>query len=282
MADIFAPAKVNLFLDVIARRDDGYHELKTAFLAVDLCDMIRVEEGEAGFFVEGPFADSAPATEENLVYTALRELEAEAGRGFPPLSIHLVKNIPVFAGLGGGSSDAAAMIRLLDKMFVLGLGEERLMRVAARVGSDCAFFIRPGVAMARGRGEVLSPLLERDFAILILLPAFTVSTREAYASLRPEMLGERSDAEGLVRWLEGGALEARLYNTFEAGLAERYPELAEMRLWLERQGAVLARLSGSGSATFGVFTDKEKRDRACRNVPGGWRGFACGTYGGSA
>ncbi len=308
MNSIFAPAKINLFLDVLGRRPDGYHDLHTAFCAVDLCDELTIEfvgrREDSGwlairqFTVEGPFANGTPADARNLVWRALdqallivKQQNARFwDRFYPRFDLRLVKNIPHGAGLGGGSSDAAAALLLFRRIVRqlltegglpdLDLDPKELRRVATALGSDVPFFLKGGMAEATGRGELLGPLPTRELILLIVKPAFSISTVDAYRALRPEMLGPASDAYGLRRWLGRETEEFPvLNNTFERALDPVYPELRTIREAMMEHGALLARLSGSGSASFGLFPDTASRDQAHEALRGSHACFPCRSLG---
>lgn len=275
MIQLFAPAKINLFLDILARRADGFHDLHTVFLAVDLCDELEIEATGAGDLairtmdVDGPYAEGITADRNNLVARAVDIFRVEYGDpvSLGGLRVRLTKNIPHGAGLGGGSSDAAAMITFLGRES--GIEPARLYSTAARLGSDCAFFLGAPCAEGRGRGEILTPWPVRDLPILIAIPSFAISTAAAYGALRAEMLGSQSDAEGLHQWLEGKRIDTpKLCNTFEQALDLLHPELPIIRDTMAANGAMVARLSGSGSASFGIFPDEETRDAAARALTG--------------
>lgn len=275
MIELFAPAKINLFLDILARRADGFHDLHTVFLAVDLCDVIHIEPTGVGTLgievleIDGPYSAGIQADRKNLLSRAVDLFGEQFGdpARLGRLRVRLTKNIPHGAGLGGGSSDAAAMIAFLGRES--GIEAERLYSTAARLGSDCAFFLGPPCAEGRGRGEILTPWPLRDFPILIAVPDFAVPTVAAYQALKPDMLGAQSDAEGLHQWLEGDRIDTpRLCNTFEQALDPVHPALPEIRSLMSATGALVARLSGSGSASFGIFPDEEARASAVQALAG--------------
>lgn len=290
MAEIDAPAKVNLFLDILRRRADGYHDLHTVFLAIDLADRVELvpcgEEPRPGgapllreVVVSGPQGKGVPAGGGNLAARALVLFEEATGRRLPSLRLRLHKEIPSGAGLGGGSSDAAASLLLANALLGHPLEREALEGLAARLGSDCPFFLLGGAAEATGRGEALAPFPARDLALLLILPAFSIATPAAYARLDPRALGPRSDVEGLRRWMRGeSAVLPALHNHFEEALDPLHPELPWIRRFLLEHGALFARLSGSGSATFGVFPDAGSRDEALRHVPDPWRALAANAH----
>ncbi|HET9985467.1 MAG TPA: 4-(cytidine 5'-diphospho)-2-C-methyl-D-erythritol kinase [Longimicrobiales bacterium] len=251
-----AAAKLNLHLSVLAREADGFHQLETVFCALELADDLDVELGEPGvrLVVDGP--DLGPL-DRNLVHrAAVAYFEAA---GLPAaVDVRLVKRVPAGAGLGGGSSDAAATLRALDQLHGAALGAERLLQLAARLGSDVPFFLADAaLALAWGRGERLLALPEPPRApVLLAVPPFAVSTPEAFRALDehraaawvPEPRVHR--AATFQTWT---ALAARATNDFEPVLFQRYPVLPALKAALLDAGAELALLTGSGSALFGIF-----------------------------
>jgi 4-diphosphocytidyl-2-C-methyl-D-erythritol kinase len=273
-----APAKINLYLDILRRRDDGFHELATLFANVALSDRLvleRLPEGspEAGVSVDGPFAEGVPTDGRNLAWRAVERVCGVAGVA-ARFRLHLTKNIPHGAGLGGGSSDAAAALRLAN----LGLGTPldggMLHRLAAELGSDCAYFLEPGPAIGRGRGEQLErlPCGREPLPCLLVLPGFAVSTREAYQRLDPAKFGAVSDEAAWRRWMaDPGAPTPAPHNHFEAALDQSHPELGAIRSALRKRGAFAALLSGSGSASWGLFDSESARDAAADSLAGTYR-----------
>lgn len=251
-----APAKLNLHLSVLAREADGFHQLETVFCALELADELDVELGEPGIRLVVDRPDLGPL-DRNLVHrAAVAYFEAAGLHG--GVDIRLAKRIPAGAGLGGGSSDAAATLRALDQLHGATLGAERLIQLAARLGSDVPFFLADAaLALAWGRGERLLPLPEPPRApVLLAVPPFAVSTPEAFRALDehraaawvPEPRVHR--AATFQTWT---ALAARATNDFETVLFERYPVLPVLKAALLDAGAELALLTGSGSALFGIF-----------------------------
>jgi 4-diphosphocytidyl-2-C-methyl-D-erythritol kinase len=249
------PAKVNLVLRVVGRRPDGYHEIVTVFQAVDLWDTLWAETADSlTFTVEG---DAVESGESNLVVRAARLLQAECtqarGRG---ATLRLTKRIPVGAGLGGGSSDAAGTLLLLTRLWGLSLGPSELETLAARLGSDVPFFLHGGTALGRGRGERvdrLPPLPERP--LLLGHPPFGLSTPEVYAALRAPLTVGTADVTVpslFVKFAEGNDF-ALAGNDLEVAVFEMRAELATFRDSLSQMGAELALVSGSGSTVFGLF-----------------------------
>lgn len=259
---IAAPAKINLFLDLLARRPDGYHDLCTLFAEVGLADRLTLQPADEGRLrVVGPYDDGVPADERNLVWKAMDLMQAE-----PSVGICLEKNVPHGAGLGGGSADAAAALVLLNALRTQPLPPAELEALASKLGSDCTFFVRTGPAMGTDRGTRLEPVtLARPVPSLLVLPEFPISTREAYGRITPAMLGPRSDAAAWIHWCaDPTGPPPQGANTFEEALFPAFPELAAILADLRGAGAIYARLSGSGSACFGLFASNIARDAAAR------------------
>ncbi len=260
-------AKLNIGLNIVGRRADGYHDIETVFYPIPLCDELEIEEADAdSFSLSGiPIVgnvEGSPATmgaqgfgnvEQNLVVKAVSLLRSE-GFGIPPLSIRLEKNIPSGAGLGGGSSDAAFTVRMLNEMFTLGLSTEEMKRMVATLGADCAFFIEAKPAYAEGIGDVLSPI-ELDLSGLFLVlvkPDDVVSTREAYSRTTPHVpqLSLREAVRcDITAWRD------TVVNDFEQSVFPLHPEIAALKQSLYEQGAVYASMSGSGSSVFALFRE---------------------------
>lgn len=281
-----APAKVNLFLRVLGRDASGYHAIETLFAALDLHDTLRVrrtDSAEVELTVEGPY-DPGPPEDNLAVRAAEAYLERTGGRGAPGVEIVLRKAIPPGAGLGGGSSDAAAVLRALDRLHGGPLGPEGLVRAAGELGSDVPFFLASApLALAWSRGDrllSLPPLPGRP--VVVVLPSFRISTPEAYAALDRRRTadgagegtgpGAGGPDRGRSRMLELGALSSwervttLAGNDFHAVVAERHPVIDELRGALEAEGARPCLLAGSGSALFGVFDDPELAEAAGRRL----------------
>ena len=280
-----AYAKINLGLKVLDRRPDGYHDILSVFQTVDLCDSLRFEPLAAGCTEIVCSGLPVPSGPENLVHRAVEVLRAATGvrKG---VRVFLEKRIPMGAGLGGGSSDAAAALRVLNRSWSLALSRGELHRLAGRLGSDVFFFLNPGTAVVSGRGEQVRyvPWAEEVFYLLVN-PGFEVSTQWAYRNLKIG-LTERSAYISFMGSTEGREIRAsRLFacleNDFMPLLAATYPEVERIRSALDRYGPLACSLSGSGSTLYGVFRDAKQSREAeaglrdlgyqvvlCRPVPG--------------
>ena len=243
---LFPNAKINLGLHVIRKRSDGYHDIETLFYPVPgLCDVLELVHAER-FEMH---CHNAEIEGENLCEKAWRLLAARYD--IPPVAIHLYKKIPMGAGLGGGSADAAFTLTGLNAMFGLNLPKEDLAGLAASLGSDCAFFIYNRPMMAQGRGEVLTPVdFSLDRPLRIFPQPVFVSTRDAYAGITP-----REPARSILDVLKHPVEEWKelLVNDFEETVFAKHPSLAQAKASLYDEGAVYAAMSGSGSALFAIY-----------------------------
>lgn len=255
----FPCAKINLGLNIVEKRNDGYHNLQTVFLPVQLCDALEIKTMSEKFpsdmncdlKVSG---DEICCNEaDNLVVKAYNLLAADYE--IPRIHAHLYKRIPSQAGLGGGSSDAAFMLKLLDQRFRINAGNAELEKYAARLGADCPFFINAEPAYAEGIGEILSPVEITDntlsgYTLVIVKPQVSVSTKEAFAGITPRM-PEVSCREIVAMPIE--QWKGLLTNDFEESVFTQYPELHDIKNKLYEAGAAYAQMSGSGSSIFGIF-----------------------------
>ena len=251
-----ANCKINLGLDILRRRDDGFHDLETVMIPVpEVFDVVEVNrmEGCSLFEQEGLTVDCN--AENNLCMKALRLMQRLYGVG--GAHIRLEKRVPFGAGLGGGSSDATAVILALNEIYELGLSEERLIEVAAMIGSDTAFFVRNTPQLCTGRGEKMEPIelpLQGKY-LAIAKPAEGVSTKEAYSGVKPAVPEVRL-AEALQRPIE--EWQGVVKNDFEPHIFVAHPAIAELKKEMLDAGAVYASMSGSGSAVFGIFENRPK------------------------
>lgn len=248
----FANCKINLGLDVLARREDGFHDIQTVMVPVGgLCDVVEIVPANgagAGFTQSGLTVDCTDAN--NLCLRAYRLMQERYGVG--SVRIHLHKAVPFGAGLGGGSADAAFTIKGIDRVFGLGLATEEMEAVAAELGSDTAFFVRNEPQLASGRGEMLTPypVALAGKRVVVVKPPFGVSTAEAYGGIKPAM-----PETPLTERLAGdiGTWRGTVANAFEPHIFAAYPLLAELKQALYDEGAVYASMSGSGSAVYAIF-----------------------------
>lgn len=256
---LWAPAKVNLYLEVLRKRADGYHEIRTVLQHVDLCDEIRIMGRAQEISVES-VGLSCPTGEENLVHRAaalfLKTTGIRTG-----VRVQIVKRIPLGAGLGGGSSDAATTLWGLNRLFQADLSRERLEHLGAQLGSDVPFFFRGPTMWASGRGEELHPLPPFPPTwLLIVFPGFPVSTTWAFANL--ELTGEDKSIRVRAAAEEGDyePLLAAPWNRFEEVIFRRYPAIKQLKESLEAWGARPTLMTGSGSAVFGRARDREEAE----------------------
>ncbi len=247
-----APAKINLFLRVLAREVSGYHQIETLFTAVDLCDEISVDRAECGVSIEVTGADVGP-DESNLAYVAAQSF-LDATSASTGVHVTLTKHIPTGAGLGGGSSDAGATLRALNVLHGKPLQASELLGLAIDIGADVPFFASGlGRALAWGRGDRLLGLSgAADFPVLLALPSLQVSTRDAYSQLPvpTDRMPGMMEPAAFERW---GGVAAIAVNEFEPTVFSAHPELGALRGAMESGGALTARLSGSGAALFALF-----------------------------
>lgn len=251
---VFPGAKINIGLRIVEKRPDGYHNIETFFYPVALADalefVVRKDSRRSDTLtVTGVMEEGDP--EDNLVMKAVKLMRRSFD--FPFLRIHLHKSIPVGAGLGGGSSDAAGMLKALNRYFSFGLNFEELRSFAGRLGSDAPFFIDNTPSFAEGVGNILSefPLDLSPWHITLLYPDLNISTAGAYAGCHPDPGGESLRqllSLPLTEWRE------RVVNDFEPGIISRYPRIAHLKDALYEAGAIYASLSGSGSSVYGIFS----------------------------
>lgn len=245
-------AKINLGLNVVGLRSDGYHDIETVFYAIPLTDVLEIKpsdnESEDIQFFGMPTGDT---TKDNLVYRVYADMRKEFG--LPPMSLYLYKKIPIGAGLGGGSSDAAETVKAINELFGLGLNNVEMQRRVARYGADCAFFIRRRPVYATGVGDVFEDieLNLRGWHLALVKPSESVSTREAYANLSPRR--PEVNVKDVVSGSDVATWRNRLNNDFETTVFALHPRIAAIKQTLYDMGAVYASMSGSGSAVFGLF-----------------------------
>lgn len=280
-----APAKLNLYLEVVGRRPDGYHDLRTVFQAIDLADTLRFRaRPEAGIHLrlEGP--EPVPGGPDNLVVRAGEALARRLGTA-QGAEILLTKRIPAGTGLGGGSSDAAAAILGLEALWGSRLSSGRREDLALELGSDVPFFLRGGTAVGEGRGERLRPFpAPPECGWLLAVPGFRMATPEAYQALSPSLTGHKQGFTILESACNRGEFEVfveNLANDLEVGVVRIQPRLARIEREIRDRGAAFVGLTGSGSALFAVFRSQGDADRlVAAGIPGGdVRLLACAPVG---
>ena len=251
----FPNAKINLGLNIIEKRPDGYHNLETIFYPIPLEDALEItvprsDGGDTKFRLHQFGLKIAGRPEDNLAVKAYQLLNARFG--LPSVDIQLLKRIPSGAGLGGGSADAAFMLKLLNEKFGLGLRDKELEACAAQLGADCAFFIRNRPTYAEGIGDVFSPvsLSLKGYRIWLVKPDVFVSTRDAFARIKPR---RPSTSLRQVAQLPVEEWKGRMVNDFEESVFPQFPVIAEIKSEMYRRGAVYASMSGSGSSVYGLF-----------------------------
>ncbi len=245
----FPPCKINLGLQVLSKQPDGYHTISTCFYPLPWTDVLEILPSDSMAFTQtGIVIPGRP--EDNLCMKAYHLVKQNFN--LAPVQIHLHKIIPAGAGLGGGSSDGAHTVRLLNIIFSLGLLQEQLMQYASRLGSDCSFFIQDGPMTGKGRGNILEPVpvTLRGFYLRLFKPEIHISTAEAYANVDPQLAS--TDLQKIIEkpvhlWKD------ELRNDFEAYVFKKFPLIQQLKNELYEAGAVYASMSGSGSSVFGIF-----------------------------
>jgi 4-diphosphocytidyl-2-C-methyl-D-erythritol kinase len=271
---IESPAKVNLLLKVLKKRDDGYHEVVSVIQPISLYDEISIEVGSGEGIRVGCNSPEVPTDKTNLAYKAA-ELFLKITGLKCSVKVEIVKNIPVGAGLGGGSSNAAAVLIGLNDLLKAGVVQERLMEIGAELGSDVPLFMLKGPVVATGRGEVLRPIELPRYQYILINPGFNVSTAWAYANLD---LTKRSEDNTLTYseepfrgeelFADADKLSKFLANDLEAVTAPRYPDISRFKKMLIELGACGALMSGSGPTVFGVYKSRVAAVKAFDRLKG--------------
>lgn len=272
-----APAKINLTLDILGKRPDGYHDLQMVMQSISLCDTVAVEtapgSGEIAVSTQGAELPSGP---ENLAWKAARKFLDDAGLQNISVKVHLDKRIPMQAGMAGGSADAAAVLRGLRTLVCPEFPDERLEIVGAQVGSDVPFCVRGGTALAEGRGERLTNLNAMPHCwIVVCKPEFGLSTPALFGRVHTDVLQKRPDTAGVIAALRHGdlsMLSAQLCNVFEEVLLpQERQEIVSIEEEMRRGGALNALMTGSGPTVFGLFTERDDADNTVQMLRRKWR-----------
>jgi 4-diphosphocytidyl-2-C-methyl-D-erythritol kinase len=267
---VFAPAKVNLFLEIVSKRPDGYHNLESLMAQVSLWDTLAFENapaGELSLEIDIPGLDEG---ESNLIIKAARLLWAETGKN-PGAKMRLTKRIPMEAGMGGGSSDAAAALFGLNFLWGLSLTQIQLQNLGARLGSDVSFFLSAPAALCTGRGELCEPVLGGQPIWLVLVqPDFGLSTKEIYGALKVSQTPHSSEAF-VQAWKRGSFTDicAQIYNRLEEPALAIRPEIGLWKSHLISFGASASVMTGSGSVVLGLFPDADLAYKAARRIETG-------------
>lgn len=251
-------AKINLGLNITEKRPDGYHNLETVFYPIPLQDALEVKplDGENEYLLKIAGTQITGEPEDNLVIKAYRLLKQDYPH-LPSIDIHMFKHIPTGAGLGGGSSDAAFMLKLLNEKFSLHISVSRLEEYAARLGADCAFFIQNKPVFASGIGNIFEPieLSLKGYYLVLVKPDIFVSTKEAYALVKPQK-PQLSLKDIIHKPIE--EWKNTMVNDFEKSVFHKFPEIAAIKDKLYDMGAIYASMSGSGASVFGLFKEQVK------------------------
>ena len=264
----YPQCKINLGLNVIEKRQDGFHNLETIFYPVSLCDILEIIPSDKNSFsISGISIPGNPFS--NLVFKTYEILKKDFD--LPPVQIHLHKNIPAGAGLGGGSSNAASAIVMLNQIFSLNLSENKMMNYASSLGSDCAFFITNKPMFATGKGDIFQPIIFslKGYYILLIKPDFSVNTAEAYSFIQPKktIISANKIIENPVEeW------KNKLVNDFEEPVFKKFPKIQSIKEKLYELGASYASMSGSGSAVFGLFKNEISVENIFPNEYFIWQG----------
>jgi len=259
-------AKINLGLEVVGERPDGYHDIRTLFQTVSLADELEIEPAPAGVIRVDGDDPSVAWDETNLVHRAARLLLEARGAG-AGARITVRKSVPAGKGLGGGSSNAAAALLALNRVWRTALGADELAGLAVRLGADVPFFLHGGLCLGEGVGERLTRLPDlAPLPCLFVFPPFPIRTAAIYAGLGPTLTSEGKISK-IMRFLESGDF-GLLENDLERVIFRAHPELERWKTFFRERGALVAQVSGSGSAVYGLFADAESAREAQRRLPG--------------
>ena len=256
---IKAMAKVNLGLDVLRRRENGYHDVKMIMQTVNLYDTLTLAKADEGIVITTNTGE-LPLNEDNLIYKAAK-LILEYANKITGVSIHLDKQIPIAAGMAGGSTDAAATLLGMNKLYDLGLTKQELAEIGVKIGADVPYCIYGGTYLSEGIGEVLTKLEDApDCYVVIAKPGIGVSTKYVYENLHIETVEKHPDIDGMIEAIKEGSLDGvakKMENVLETVTINRYPEIETMKKCLLENGAENALMSGSGPTVFGIFKEEE-------------------------
>ena len=262
-------SKVNLGLDVLRRRDDGYHEVRMIMQTLKLCDELYFEETQKNEIRIVCNSENLECDENNLIYKAARLIMDEAGidRG---LDIRLKKNIPIAAGMAGGSSDAAAALVALNKMLNINFDIPKLKEIGVKIGADVPYCIEGGTQLSEGIGEKLTRLKDAPQCFVVVAkPHIGVSTKYVYENLHVETIKTHPNIDAMLKGIDAGDLieiSSHMENILENVTEKKYPVIAMLKSKLKSMGALNSLMSGSGPTVFALFDEKDKADKACEAV----------------
>ena len=273
MIQEFARAKINLSLDILGKREDGYHEVKMLMQTLELADVVELSEISAGIKLQVDAAENIPTDEKNLAYKAAVEVQNYCGENFC-VAINLAKKIPAAAGLAGGSADAAAVIRGMNKLFNLKLSTAELCEIGARVGSDVPYCIIGGTCLAEGRGEILTKLPDfKKYFVVLLKPRGEISTAWSYKTF-DELPAEKIShppTQEIIKLLDLGEYEsafAKFKNVLELVALKKFPAIDRYKEKMFESGAKFAMMSGSGPTIFALADDEVTAKKIASSVEG--------------
>lgn len=280
--ELLANAKINLTLDILRKREDGYHDLQMVMQSVTLADRLTVVPARNGAGQAVSDLSFLPTGSRNLAQVAAAAFREATGLG-GEVDVDIQKRVPVCAGLAGGSADAAAVLRAMNRLTGAGLSPEELAQIGERVGSDVPYCVLGGTALAEGRGELLTPLPNLPHChVVVCKPPFSISTPQLFAKVNVRKIVRRPDTAGMLAALEAGDLAGvarRMYNVFEDVLEPRRMDaIADIKAALIDCGALGASMSGSGPAVFGLFDSAQAAQAAFDRLGENWRDvFLCET-----
>lgn len=267
--ELQAYGKINLGLDVLRKREDGYHEVKMIMQTVKLHDTLYFESVEEDVIILSTNADGLPVNEDNLIYRACQMLKTEY-KITDGIRIFLDKQLPVAAGMAGGSADAAAALIGMNRIFDIGLSKDKLMEYGVKLGADVPYCIMQGTALSEGIGEKLTAVSPMPECVLLLAkPPIDVSTKMVYENLHANELSCHPDIDGMIEALNHQDLQGitdRMENVLETVTVMRYPVISEIKNCMTDMGAMQSLMSGSGPTVFGIFTEKETAEKAAEEI----------------
>ena len=267
MTELKAYAKLNLTLDILCKRSDGYHDMRMIMQSISLADTLTIEQHEGAELVLHADLPDRPCDKSNIVAKAADAFFRETGLAPLGMNVGMENHIPVCAGMAGGSSDGAAMLRYLRDRLAPDLSWEELKRIGALVGSDVPFCILCGTAITEEKGQILFPINHAPQTFYVICkPDASLSTKDMYEQLDREGIPPINDTKKIVTAIRNqniSLIAANLYNVFESPAIQRVPEIAKIKQQLKQYGALGAQMTGSGSAVFGIFDSFEKAIEAC-------------------